>query len=168
MERLHLHTIQQIHLELADARERSGTYNGESHLSQTNSKDVSQFVQSNGNQLDGNRGGTSGGNAGALSNGSSDNVSSYASTDNASTQVNCTFWIVIVIYPYKEMVPFPNDHFLLRSLIGRTMYIGHVKWITFLSLIINRMDLKIERSNTSQIFSPKVGSEVMCHQCLRV
>ncbi|XP_059451581.1 uncharacterized protein LOC132182347 isoform X4 [Corylus avellana] len=86
MERLHLHTIQQLHLELADARERSGTYNGESRLSQTNSSDVSQFVQSNGNQLDGNRGGTSGGNSGALPNGSSDNVSSFASTDNASTQ----------------------------------------------------------------------------------
>ncbi|GLT66648.1 hypothetical protein SLA2020_390030 [Shorea laevis] len=88
MERLHLHTIQQLHLELADARERSGTYNGESHLSQTNSKDVSQFVQSNGNQLDGNRGGTSGGNSGVLPNGNSDNVTSFASTDNASTQTD--------------------------------------------------------------------------------
>lgn len=88
MERLHLHTIQQLHLELADARERSGTYNGESRLSQTNSKDVSQFVQSNGNQLDGNRGGTSGGNSGVLPNGNSDNVTSFASTDNASTQTN--------------------------------------------------------------------------------
>lgn len=153
MERLHLHTIQQLHLELADARERSGTYNGESRLSQTNSNDVSQFVQSNGNQLDVNRGGTSGGNSGALPNGSSDNVSSFASTDNASTQVNCTFWIVIVIYLYKEMVPLLNEHFMLRSLIGRPMYIGHTKWITFLSLIINRMDLTIERSDTLTDFS---------------
>ncbi|XP_062147780.1 uncharacterized protein LOC133856742 isoform X2 [Alnus glutinosa] len=88
MERLHLHTLQQLHLELADARERSGTYNGESRLSQTNSKDVSQFAQSNGNQLDGNRGGTSGGNSGVLPNGNSDNVSSFASTDDASTQTD--------------------------------------------------------------------------------
>lgn len=106
MERLHLHTLQQLHLELADARERSGTYNGESRLSQTNSKDVSQFAQSNGNQLDGNRGGTLGGNSGVLPNGNSDNVSSFASTDDASTQVNCTFWIVIVIYLYKELALF--------------------------------------------------------------
>lgn len=137
MERLHLHTIQQLHLELADARERSGTYNGESRLSQTNSKDVSQFVQSNGNQLDGNRGGTSGGNSGVLPNGNSDNVTSFASTDNASTQVNCTFCIVVVIYLYNDLVLFANYYYLLLSLIGRTIYIGHAKWIIFLSLIIN-------------------------------
>ncbi|KAK9994869.1 hypothetical protein SO802_024572 [Lithocarpus litseifolius] len=38
MERLHMHTIQQLQLELADARERSGTYSDESRISQTNSK----------------------------------------------------------------------------------------------------------------------------------
>ncbi|GMY07603.1 hypothetical protein FCV25MIE_02842 [Fagus crenata] len=87
MERLHMHTIQQLQLELADARERSGTYSDESRISQTNSKDVSQFGQSNGNQLDANGGGgTSGGNSGVLPNGNSDNVSSFASTGNASTQ----------------------------------------------------------------------------------
>ena len=91
MERLHMHTIQQLQLELADARERSGTYSDESRISQTNSKDVSQFGQSNGNQLDSNGGGgTSGGNSGVLPNGNSDNVSSFASTGNAPAQVNCT------------------------------------------------------------------------------
>ena len=78
-------------IELADARERSGTYSDESRISQTNSKDVSQFGQSNGNQLDANGGGgTSGGNSGVLPNGNSDNVSSFASTGNAPAQVNCT------------------------------------------------------------------------------
>ena len=91
MERLHMHTIQQLQLELADARERSGTYSDESRISQTNSKDVSQFGQSNGNQLDANGGGgTSGGNSGVLPNGNSDKVSSFASTGNAPAQVNCT------------------------------------------------------------------------------
>nr|XP_023918146.1 uncharacterized protein LOC112029690 [Quercus suber] len=91
MERLHMHTIQQLQLELADARERSGIYSDESRISQTNSKDVSQFGQSNGNQLDANGGGgTSGGNSGVLPNGNSDNVSSFASTGNAPAQVNCT------------------------------------------------------------------------------
>ncbi|KAF3942652.1 hypothetical protein CMV_030715, partial [Castanea mollissima] len=87
MERLHMHTVQQLQLELADARERSGTYSDESRISQTNSKDVSQFGQSNGNQLDANGGsGTSGGNSGVLPNGNSDNVSSFASSGNAPVQ----------------------------------------------------------------------------------
>ncbi|KAJ6294776.1 hypothetical protein OIU76_022788 [Salix suchowensis] len=43
MERIHLHTIQQLQLELADARERSGSYTDETHLSQSNPKDVSSF-----------------------------------------------------------------------------------------------------------------------------
>lgn len=101
MERLHLHTVQQLQLELADARERSGAYSDESHLSQTNSKDVSQFGQSNGNQLDATGGGTSGGNPGVLPNGNADNVSSFASTGNPPAQVNST-WSVIVINLYKD------------------------------------------------------------------
>lgn len=83
MERIHLHTIQQLQLELTDARERSGTYGDESGLSQKNSKDVSQFGQGNGNELDADGGGTSGGNSGVLSSGNSGS----ASSGNPSTQV---------------------------------------------------------------------------------
>ncbi|KAM1407572.1 hypothetical protein ACFX2F_002132 [Malus domestica] len=85
MERLHVHTVQQLQLELADARERSGAYTDESRMTQSNSKDASQFGQNNGNQLDMN---TSNGNTGPLQNGNSDDVSSFASTGNASTQID--------------------------------------------------------------------------------
>ncbi|KAG6714314.1 hypothetical protein I3842_05G198000 [Carya illinoinensis] len=88
MERHHLHTMQQLQLELADARERSGTYNDEPGLSQTKSKDVSQFDQSNGIQLDANGGGTLSGNSAVLPNGNSGNVSSFASTGNSSAQTD--------------------------------------------------------------------------------
>ncbi|KAF5450487.1 hypothetical protein F2P56_030838 [Juglans regia] len=88
MERHHLHTMQQLQLELADARERSGTYSDEPGLSQTKSKDVSQFDQSNGIQLDANGGGTLSGNSAVLPNGNSGNVSSFASTGNSSTQTD--------------------------------------------------------------------------------
>ncbi|XP_022138130.1 uncharacterized protein LOC111009376 isoform X2 [Momordica charantia] len=85
MERLHMHTLQQLQLELADARERSGTYNDESNISQTNSNDASQYGQSNGNQLGG---AASTGNNGALSNGNSENVPSFNLTGNTSVQAD--------------------------------------------------------------------------------
>nr|POE99205.1 hypothetical protein CFP56_63684 [Quercus suber] len=45
MERLHMHTIQQLQLELADARERGGTYSGNSGvLPNGNSDNVSSFA----------------------------------------------------------------------------------------------------------------------------
>ncbi|XP_023533442.1 uncharacterized protein LOC111795329 isoform X3 [Cucurbita pepo subsp. pepo] len=83
MERLHMHSLQQLQLELADARERSGTYNEESNISQTNSKDVSQYGQTNNNQLGG---AASNGNNGALSNGNAENVPSFNLTGNSSIQ----------------------------------------------------------------------------------
>ncbi|XP_065863107.1 uncharacterized protein [Euphorbia lathyris] len=75
MERIHLHTIQQLHIELVDARERSGTYPEESRLSQKSSKDSSKFGQNNGNQHDVNGIGAGHANNGVLSNGNADNVS---------------------------------------------------------------------------------------------
>ncbi|KAK6250797.1 hypothetical protein SCA6_004802 [Theobroma cacao] len=86
MERLHLHTVHQLQLELADARERNGSYTDESHISQANSKDLSQFGQNNGNQVDSNGSGATNANAGVISNGTSDNVQSFASAGNAPTQ----------------------------------------------------------------------------------
>lgn len=88
MERLHLHTIQQLQLELADARERSGTYNDDSRMSQINStNNATQFGQENGNQFDLNGGNASGGNNGLVTNVSSDNVPPFASSGNPSIQV---------------------------------------------------------------------------------
>ncbi|TXG57460.1 hypothetical protein EZV62_015289 [Acer yangbiense] len=88
MERLHLHTIQQLQHELADARERNGTFTDESHISQKDSKDVSQFRQNNGNQLDVNGGGAMNTNSGVLPNGNGDNAASFVSSGNGSTQVD--------------------------------------------------------------------------------
>lgn len=85
-----MHTIQQLQLELADARERSGAYNDDSRMSQTSSnKNASQFGQDNGNQFDVNGGISSGGNNGLLPNENSDNVPPFASSGNASAQVRC-------------------------------------------------------------------------------
>ncbi|XP_019437328.1 PREDICTED: uncharacterized protein LOC109343478 isoform X2 [Lupinus angustifolius] len=86
MERLHLHTIQQLQLELAEARERSGTYSDDSQMNSKN--DVTQFGQDSGNQFDLNGGSASGGNNGHLSNQSSDNVPPFASSSNATIQTD--------------------------------------------------------------------------------
>ncbi|KAL5737025.1 hypothetical protein ACOSQ2_031813 [Xanthoceras sorbifolium] len=80
MERLHLHTIQQLQHELADARERNGTFTDESRISQKDSKDISQFGQNNGNQLDVNGGGAMNTNSGVLPNGNADNAASFVSS----------------------------------------------------------------------------------------
>ncbi|KAK3042077.1 hypothetical protein RJ639_001779 [Escallonia herrerae] len=76
MERAHVHMIQQLQLDLAEARERNGTYSDESHTSQTNSRDASHFGQSKGSQLEMNGNGMHSGNSGGLSNGNPERVSS--------------------------------------------------------------------------------------------
>ncbi|GFY84032.1 hypothetical protein Acr_03g0008060 [Actinidia rufa] len=88
MERLHLHTVQQLQLELADAREKCGTYPDESHVSQTISKDASQIGQNNGNQLDVNGSSIPVANSGSIPNGSPENVSSFVSAGNGSAQAD--------------------------------------------------------------------------------
>ncbi|CAL0319552.1 unnamed protein product [Lupinus luteus] len=89
MERLHLQTIQQLQLELAEARERNGSYSDDSRMSQINSKnDVAQFGQESGNQFDLNGSNASGGNNGLLPSESSDNVPPFASTGNATMQTD--------------------------------------------------------------------------------
>ncbi|KAF7816640.1 uncharacterized protein G2W53_030609 [Senna tora] len=88
MERLHLHAIQQLQLELADARERSGAYNDDSRMAQMNSeKNVSQIGQDNGHQFDVNGSNTANGNNGFLPNENSDSDPLFASTGNGSIQV---------------------------------------------------------------------------------
>ncbi|KAE9608828.1 hypothetical protein Lalb_Chr08g0239801 [Lupinus albus] len=88
MERLHLH-IQQLQLELAEARERSGTSSDDSRISQINSKnDVAQFGQQSGNKFDLNGGNASGGNNGLLPSEISDNIPPFVSTGNATMQTD--------------------------------------------------------------------------------
>ncbi|XP_026665923.2 uncharacterized protein LOC103721343 isoform X3 [Phoenix dactylifera] len=84
MERHHLQAIQQLQLELADARERSGIYKDNSQVSHENSKGLSSYAQSKGNQINANDGGTINGNMGLLPNGNLDGGSSFVSASNAS------------------------------------------------------------------------------------
>ncbi|GMI95466.1 hypothetical protein like AT5G53620 [Hibiscus trionum] len=82
MERLHLHAIHQLQLELADVRERNGSYTDESLMSQRKSKESSQFGQNNGQQLDSNGSGAANVKTPVISNGASDNVQ-FVSASNA-------------------------------------------------------------------------------------
>lgn len=107
MERIHLHTIQQLQLELADVRERSGTYSDESRTAQTNLKDASHFGQSNGSHLEVNGGGAPAGNSAGIPNGNGENVSSFNSTGNTSTQADHV--------PGVQMAP--------QSLLGMPTYL---------------------------------------------
>ncbi|XP_039063174.1 uncharacterized protein LOC120207820 [Hibiscus syriacus] len=83
MERLHLHTIHQLQLELADVRERNGSCTDESHVSQRKSKDLSQFVQNKEQQVESNGSGAENANTAVISTGASDNVQSLVSASNA-------------------------------------------------------------------------------------
>ncbi|KAL0358840.1 UNVERIFIED_CONTAM: hypothetical protein Sangu_0733400 [Sesamum angustifolium] len=83
MERLHLH-IQQLQLELASLREKSGSNLDGSHASQTNLKDASELGQSNDTQVEVNGNGSPGGNTGGLQSGNSE----IASGGNPSTQAD--------------------------------------------------------------------------------
>ncbi|XP_071725249.1 uncharacterized protein [Rutidosis leptorrhynchoides] len=85
MERHHIHTIQQLQLELAGARDRSGTYTEKSRMSHI-SNDGAQFGQTNETNLDLNGSAATSTNAEVLPNGSVENIQSFASTDNASIQ----------------------------------------------------------------------------------
>ncbi|XP_043716460.1 epidermal growth factor receptor substrate 15 homolog isoform X2 [Telopea speciosissima] len=86
IERMRLHTIQQLQLELNTARERSGIYNDESRMAHTAAKDASPFGQNRGNQLNVNESGTLNGNPGAPPNGNVDNVAPFVATVNPSTK----------------------------------------------------------------------------------
>lgn len=84
MERLHIQTIQQLQLELAGAREKSGGYNNESCIPQPNSNDMSLFAQNSGSHLEANESSAS---TGSLPNGNSEKSQSFASSGNKSPQV---------------------------------------------------------------------------------
>ncbi|XP_047327883.1 uncharacterized protein LOC124931461 isoform X2 [Impatiens glandulifera] len=79
MERIYVHTVHQHQLELASARERSGSFLDESQLPQIKSKDASQPALNNGSQIDVNGSGTADTSSGPLSNGNAENVTSNSS-----------------------------------------------------------------------------------------
>ncbi|KAK8571078.1 hypothetical protein V6N13_025636 [Hibiscus sabdariffa] len=81
MERLHLHAIHQLQLELAGVREKNGSYTDEKRMSQRKPKDLSQFGQNNG-QVDSNGSGAANATTPVISTGASDNVP-FVSASNA-------------------------------------------------------------------------------------
>lgn len=87
MERHHLQTIQQLQLELAEARERNGIYTEDSRMALSNSKDVAPYVQNKGNQFSVNESGTLNGNSGIIPNGNLDGAPPFVSSGNGSTKV---------------------------------------------------------------------------------
>ncbi|XP_023771737.1 uncharacterized protein LOC111920395 isoform X3 [Lactuca sativa] len=74
MERLHLHTLQQLEIELSEARERNGTISDGTRTSHV--KDVSHFVHNNGSQLEGRGGNSPAGDSRGVQNGDAEIVSS--------------------------------------------------------------------------------------------
>ncbi|KAJ4956582.1 hypothetical protein NE237_013365 [Protea cynaroides] len=86
IERMRLHTIQQLQLELAAARERSGIYNDESRMAHAAAKDASPFGQNRGSQFNVTESGTLNGNSGAPLNGNVDNVAPFVTSGNSSTK----------------------------------------------------------------------------------
>ncbi|XP_047981339.1 uncharacterized protein LOC125222651 isoform X2 [Salvia hispanica] len=85
MERLHLH-VQQLQLEMADAREKSGSQSDVSHVSHANSNDVSRLEHVNGIQSEVNDNNSPSVNTGSLENGNSE--TSGGSTLILNDQVN--------------------------------------------------------------------------------
>ncbi|KFK26988.1 hypothetical protein AALP_AA8G319700 [Arabis alpina] len=79
MERLHLHTVQQLQIELANAREGGG--------SKINPNSASQIIQNSGNQFEA-HGRSANVNYGHSNGKTSDNISSFTSSDDKATQNN--------------------------------------------------------------------------------
>ncbi|KFK26987.1 hypothetical protein AALP_AA8G319700 [Arabis alpina] len=77
MERLHLHTVQQLQIELANAREGGG--------SKINPNSASQIIQNSGNQFEA-HGRSANVNYGHSNGKTSDNISSFTSSDDKATQ----------------------------------------------------------------------------------
>lgn len=75
MERLH-HALQQLEIELAETKEKSGTNSDGSRTTQPNGKDVSHFVHGNGSQLEASGGSSPAGDSRVLQNGEAEIVSS--------------------------------------------------------------------------------------------
>ena len=104
MERLHLH-IQQLQLELVDAREKTGSNMDGSNISHKSLIEASKLEQSNDGQQDVNIRGSQGTNIGSIQNGNIECVSD----GNTSTQVLfpsnlfCSLWFTCV-HSFLEII----------------------------------------------------------------
>ncbi|GMH28082.1 hypothetical protein Nepgr_029925 [Nepenthes gracilis] len=88
MERHHMQTFQQLQLELACAREKSGSYSEQSRVSQTDSIDVSPLAQHNGSHLEAKGCDTAKENTSYLPIVNSDNSQPFVSSGNLTSQIN--------------------------------------------------------------------------------
>ncbi|KAL8095660.1 uncharacterized protein LOC141689790 isoform X4 [Apium graveolens] len=116
-----VHTIQALQIELAELRERSGTYSDESRASQSNLKDASQSGNNNGSQLD------TGGNAqvresSTLPNGKLENDSSM-SQGTASGQAGQTNHVAAVPIVPQSLVQVPT--YLAGQVAALHPYVMH-------------------------------------------
>ena len=82
-----MQTVQQLQLELAGVRGKSGTYNSESSIPQSTLSDGSQVGPNCVNNVEANGSGTSNVSSGVLQNGNPENSQPFASLGSASTQV---------------------------------------------------------------------------------
>ncbi|KAL8233078.1 hypothetical protein R6Q57_002856 [Mikania cordata] len=127
MERLHLHTLQQLEKELTEEREKSG--NNSSNTNKTNEKEVSHFVNGSGNQLDASsRGNIPDGDSRALQNGDSEIVSSQNDNITAVQMTPQSLHGMPTYFPPGQLAALPpfilhhpqnvNSH-LVRSHVGQ-------------------------------------------------
>ncbi|KAK1366403.1 Kinesin-1 heavy chain [Heracleum sosnowskyi] len=101
-----VHTIQALQIELAELRERSGTYSDESRASQSNLKDASQSGNCNGSQLD-TSGNAQARDSSTLPNGNLENDSSM-SQGNASGLAGQTNHVAAVPMVPQSLVRMPT------------------------------------------------------------
>ncbi|KAL1544430.1 hypothetical protein AAHA92_21282 [Salvia divinorum] len=120
MERLHLH-VQQLQLEMTDAREKSGSQSNVSHVSHTNSNDVPRLEHVNGIQSKVNDHHSSTVNTGSLENGNSETSGGRTLIQNEqvngvafapSSLFGMPTYLPTVLHPFvmhQHVVPHPSQ-----------------------------------------------------------
>lgn len=106
VERHHMQTIQQLQLELAEARERNVTYTEDSRMIHPTSKDGTPYVQNNGNHFNVNDGGALSGNSGILPNGNMESAPPFVSVGDAQTKPDHVPGLSVVPSSILGMGPF--------------------------------------------------------------
>lgn len=89
MDRHHRQAIQQLQLELAEAKEQSGIQNDDSRFGHTGSKDSSSYLQNNGNQFANDGGNTTIGSSVGTANGDDMSLLSASGTSTKVRHENC-------------------------------------------------------------------------------
>ncbi|KAG6436363.1 hypothetical protein SASPL_101259 [Salvia splendens] len=112
MERLHLH-VQQLQLEMADAREKSGSQSDVSHVSHSNSNDVSRLEHANGIQSEVNDNKSPTVNTGSLENGNSE--TSEGSTLIQNDQINGVAFAPSSLFGMPSYLPTALHPFVMHQ-----------------------------------------------------